>query len=128
MLAIGAISVLWWQASGDLRFYVLVQFLPVILIPAILLLYPSGFPGAKWTWAVLAVYAVAKVLEFFDVPIFHVLGVSGHSLKHIIAAIAVCFVALLVRARNPVRQWPNLSLNADIPRGGLRPRSGPPVS
>ena len=23
---------------------------------------------------------------------------------------------------------PNLSLNADVPRAGLRPRSGPPVS
>jgi len=100
VLAIGAFSVLWWRASGDLRPYVLVQYLPVILIPAIVLLYPSRLPGAKWVWAVLGVYAVAKVLEFFDVPIFQLWGVSGHSLKHIVAAVAVCFVAIIVHARS----------------------------
>ncbi len=31
-------------------------------------------------------------------------------------------------APKPYHPTPNLSLNADVPRAGLRPRSGPPVS
>lgn len=100
-LVIGLLSVLWWQLSGDLRSYVLVQFLPVILIPAIVLLYPSRLPGAKWVWAVLVAYMVAKAFEFLDAPVYHLLGVSGHSLKHIAAAIGVYFVATILQARSP---------------------------
>ena len=99
-LVIGLLSVLWWQHSGDLRCYVLIQFLPVILIPAIVLLYPSRLPGARWVWAVLAAYAIAKAFEFLDAPVYHLLGVSGHSLKHIAAAIGVYFVAAILQARS----------------------------
>lgn len=100
-LVIGLLSVLWWRISGDLRSYVLIQFLPVILIPAIVLLYPSRLPGAKWVWAVLAAYVVAKAFEFLDAPVYHLLGLSGHSLKHISAAIGVYFVAAIIQARGP---------------------------
>jgi len=98
-LVMGLLSVLWWQLSGDLRSYVLVQYLPVILIPAIVLLYPSRLPGAGWVWAVLGAYVVAKAFELLDAPVYHLLGVSGHSLKHITAAIGVCFVAAILQAR-----------------------------
>lgn len=101
-LVIGLLSVLWWQLSGDLRPYALVQFLPAILIPAIVLLYPSRLPGAKWVWAVLVAYVVAKALEFLDAPVYHLLGVSGHSLKHIAAAIGVYFVIVIIQTRSSV--------------------------
>lgn len=95
----GVFSVLWWQSSGDLRPYVLVQFLPVVLIPAVICLYPVPGRGLAWVWAVLVFYAIAKVFELFDAPIYSVLGMSGHSLKHIAAAIGVYFIALLFKAR-----------------------------
>ena len=41
LMVVGAGSVLYWHLSGDLRPYVVVQFLPLLLVPLILLLYPS---------------------------------------------------------------------------------------
>lgn len=105
-LAAGSAAVAWWGfgsalGTGDLRPYVLVQFLPMLLIPAALLLgmaslQEDGLPAAAW-WAALALYAVAKGLEMADAAVLDLLhGVSGHSLKHLVAAGAA---ALLLRAK-----------------------------
>jgi hypothetical protein len=99
LLALGVLSVVFWQLSGDLRPYVLVQFLPVILIPAVVMLYPSRLPGTEFVWGVLAFYVVAKALEYYDKPLYQALGFSGHSLKHIVAAVGVYFIVLLIKAR-----------------------------
>lgn len=82
----GVASVLYWRASDDLRPYALVQFLPVLLIPLVLLLYPRRGSGA--TWAALGCYVLAKLLEQFDPQVYASLGhaISGHSLKHMAAA------------------------------------------
>ncbi|HEY5141565.1 MAG TPA: ceramidase domain-containing protein, partial [Methylococcales bacterium] len=57
----GIASVVYWYASelnghGDLRAYVLVQFLPVLLIPLILWLFNSRLNGNKYIWGVIAAY------------------------------------------------------------------------
>ncbi|MDD2660853.1 MAG: ceramidase domain-containing protein [Methylococcales bacterium] len=94
LLLAGITSVIYWHVSelqghGDLRAYVLVQFLPVLLIPLILLLFNSGLDGNKYFWGILIAYAVSKLMEFFDAWIYSALGViSGHTLKHLIAAYA----------------------------------------
>lgn len=102
LLLTGLASVLWWRVSGDLRFYLLVQFLPILLIPLILLLFPSRAPGSGLVWVVLGVYALAKVLEIYDAEVYRALGISGHSLKHLAAAVGVGCVAGLVRAARTV--------------------------
>jgi hypothetical protein len=86
LLAAGVASVLYWQRTDDLRPYVLVQFLPVLLIPLILVLYPSRGSGA--IWQALGCYVLAKLLEQFDAQVYAALGgtISGHSLKHVAAA------------------------------------------
>ena len=94
LLVSGIASVVYWHVSelngnGDLRAYVLVQFLPILLIPLILLLFDSRLNGNKYIWGVIGAYAVSKVMELFDAPIYNALNViSGHSLKHLIAAFA----------------------------------------
>lgn len=106
-LVAGTAAVSWWGVStalgaGDLRPYVLVQFLPMLLIPAALLLRlaprtPSALrPGAWWT--ALALYACAKGMEAADAGVLEstLHAVSGHSLKHLLAALAA---GLLLRAR-----------------------------
>jgi len=93
LLFLGVLSVYYWQMTesrghGDLRFYFLVQFLPMLLIPLILLLFrKKGFPK-RYFWLVLLAYVFAKVLELNDVEIFHATGISGHTIKHVMAAIA----------------------------------------
>jgi len=86
LLLAGVASVLYWRASDDLRPYALVQFLPVLLIPLVLLLYRKRGSGA--VWIALGCYVLAKLLEVFDPQVYAALGhaISGHSLKHMVAA------------------------------------------
>jgi hypothetical protein len=45
---------------------------------------------------------VAKVLERFDVPVFNAIGfVSGHTLKHVVAAIGIGVFARALARRRP---------------------------
>jgi len=99
LLAAGVLSVIWWQATGDLRIYALVQFLPVLLIPLIVLMYPSALPGGGWLWGLGAAYVAAKVFEFLDQPVYDLLGFGGHAIKHVAAALAGLCIALQVRSR-----------------------------
>lgn len=49
-------------------------------------------------WLLLAAYVLAKVFEYFDGAIFSILRlISGHSLKHVVAAVGVL---ILLRAYN----------------------------
>jgi hypothetical protein len=42
------------------------------------------------------------VLEYADVPIYEVLGMSGHALKHVAAALTPLFILLGLYKRQPV--------------------------
>lgn len=94
LLVSGAASVFYWQyteatGAGDLRPYALVQFLPMILIPVILIAYRPLFGSSKIFWVMILFYAISKLFEYLDHDVFaagHLL--SGHSVKHIVAAIA----------------------------------------
>ena len=105
LLVSGIASVVYWHVSelnghGDLRAYVLVQFLPILLIPLILWLFNSRLNGIKYIWGVIVAYAVSKLMEFFDARIYSSLGViSGHSLKHLIAAFAAFIFYRALRNR-----------------------------
>lgn len=91
----GLASVVYWywtelQGQGDLRPYVLVQFLPLILLPLMLLLFGTRQLRAHLLWLTLAFYLLAKAAEHYDGEIYTRLGVlSGHTLKHLIAAVAI---------------------------------------
>jgi hypothetical protein len=105
LLMTGVLSVIYWRITGDLRPYVLVQFLPIVLAPLLLLLFSSALTRVWLLWMVLAAYAVAKLLEMFDAPIFRFLhGLSGHSLKHVVAAVGTCFVLLAATKRTLASQ------------------------
>jgi len=100
LLFLGLLSVCYWQLTesrghGDLRFYFLVQFLPMVLIPLMLLLFKPKEIPALCFWLVLLAYVVAKVFETADVEVYTSTGsISGHSVKHVIAAVAP-FIFLL---------------------------------
>jgi hypothetical protein len=94
-LALGAIaSVLWWQRADDLRAYALAQFLPMVLIPLMLVLLPGCRPAAPLV-AGIALYAAAKLAELGDHALFALGGlVSGHTLKHLMSAAAAVLIVL----------------------------------
>jgi hypothetical protein len=94
LIALGVASVAYWHLSeqagqGDLRPYLLIQFLPVLLTPMILLMLDSGYSRSSDIWWFFGWYLLAKVFEALDDEILDLLRVvSGHSLKHIAASIS----------------------------------------
>jgi len=106
LLVVGVFSVFYWQWTesngvGDLRLYALVQFLPMVIIPVVLLVYPSRFSHLSAYWWLLMAYLLAKLFEYFDVQIYSFLGgvISGHSLKHAIAALGMYVLLQSYRRR-----------------------------
>jgi len=104
LLAIGIGSVMYWHLTeaaghGDLRPYGLVQFYPMLAIPLICLLFPGRYTTGKHVFYMVLWYALAKICEHFDGEIYAFLGntVSGHTLKHVFAAIATYMVLAMLR-------------------------------
>jgi hypothetical protein len=94
LIAIGIFSLLLWRWTGDLRLYVWVQFFPGLALPLLILLFPPRYTGTFYWLIAGALYALAKLFEFYDRAIYSVGSiVSGHTLKHLAAASA-CFAIL----------------------------------
>jgi Ceramidase len=96
LLIIGAATVFYWGWTetggvGDLRPYALVQFLPLLLIALMLWLYPGSRESTVWLWSSFLMYFLAKIAEQFDAPVYRAVGISGHTIKHLLSAVAVLF-------------------------------------
>ena len=105
LVIIGILSVLYWYwtettGHGDLRPYILVQFLPMIALPIILVCFESGFTKTSGYWLLLSAYVFAKIFEHFDGEILLATGViSGHTLKHLAAAAGIYLLLVSFRRR-----------------------------
>ena len=88
MIAVAAGSALFWFVTGDLRVYAFVQGYPMLAVPLLLLVARGRHLDGRWFIAAVLVYFAAKVLERHDGRIYDALGhaVSGHALKHLVAA------------------------------------------
>lgn len=105
LILIGTATVIYWYYTekaghGDLRAYGLVQFLPMLIIPMILLMFPTRYTHSAYLWAMLAAYMVAKIFEFFDAGLFNMIGLSGHAIKHCFAAIGPYLFYLEMKKRS----------------------------
>jgi len=114
LIALGVLSLLYWNYTeqlgrGDLRLYAFVQFYPVIALPAVLWMFPEYryLAGRCIVW-IFAWYGLSKVLEHFDAQVFEILGyaISGHSLKHLAAAISAFVVLRMLSSRLPLHPQP----------------------
>lgn len=108
LVCIGFLSVVYWAyteglGKGDLRPYAVVQFLPGLLIPMVLLMFKSAFANNNYIWAMLGSYVLAKVAEALDAEVFDLFGfLSGHSIKHFIASFGGILLCLALIYRKPV--------------------------
>ena len=108
LLIAGAAGAAYWLVSelkgaGDLRFYGAVQLFPALLIPIIMFLFPPRYSRGKDLIWVFFAYALAKGCEFLDAEIYAAGGlVSGHTLKHLCAAVAGFLVLQMLRRRQPL--------------------------
>jgi hypothetical protein len=92
---LGAGSVIYWHYYDDLRFYAWVQYAPLLILPAILTLFPSQYTHRYMLLVALGCYLLAKLFEVYDREVFAILHgrVAGHTIKHLWAA-AACFCIL----------------------------------
>jgi hypothetical protein len=110
LLVLGLGSVAYWigtefEGKGDLRPYVLVQFLPLVLVPILISRSGADFLKAKSIWLVIGYYATAKACEHWDGALYEqFLVISGHSIKHVIAALGA-YVVYLHFKRDLIADW-----------------------
>jgi hypothetical protein len=106
LVLLGVGSVVWWHYTetlghGDLRLYFWVQFYPMLAI--VLLLWWYYTPAVKVILPILlwivAWYGIAKLFEQLDFPIYRLLRISGHSLKHLAAAVSTWYFVVLFRIK-----------------------------
>lgn len=98
LYALGALLIFGiWSVWGfnqnllTLRPYLILQFGGMLFVLLLTWLRPSGEIHNHTLWAAFALYGLAKIFEISDEPIFDFTGliVSGHTLKHIFATLAV---------------------------------------
>jgi hypothetical protein len=103
-LLLGIFSVWYWDwteqhGTGDLRLYVLVQFFPLITLPFLFAFYPKMVSYGRLILGTGVFYILAKFCEHFDTAVFDCTlhTWSGHTIKHLLASIALLFVLKLLK-------------------------------
>lgn len=102
LVVLGIASAVYWywtetQNAGDLRAYILVQFLPMLLIPALLYLFDRRYLNGNYLVMALVYYLGAKFFEQFDTQVFNIGHLlSGHTIKHLLASIASFYIIVAV--------------------------------
>jgi hypothetical protein len=90
----GPASLIYWRMSGNLMPYIVLQGGVMAGLLLLVLLTRARDDPLPWWW-VIVWYGVAKIAELFDGGIFNASGglVSGHTLKHLFAAMATAGLA-----------------------------------
>ena len=101
LVPLGIASVAYWKVTGDLSLYATLQLGVVGGLVLLMLLTRKGNDSIPWAW-VVGWYVLAKVAEFADHAIFDATQqlISGHTLKHLLAAAASAAVLWPLRARD----------------------------
>lgn len=102
-VAAAAGVVAWWRlgggttGGGNMVPYVAVQAMGVLL-PLIVALAAPGRVQAGWLALAVVAFTLARVCARYDVELLDAIGLSGHSAKHLVAALAAGFA---LRALTP---------------------------
>jgi hypothetical protein len=108
LAVLGAASVWYWRWSAahgveNLNPYGAVQFGSALLVLLVIVLFPARYTRGGDFFTAVVLYALAKVAEHFDGQIFAATGaiVSGHTLKHLLAAVAIFWLLRMLKLRAP---------------------------
>jgi hypothetical protein len=110
LLLLGIVTVVYWYATermgaGNLIPYAAYQAWSIAIIVLLLVAWPASRYGRGGLLAWAAVwYGLAKVFETFDLQVYRLLGgtLSGHTIKHVLAAFAVFAIVRQLRLREPI--------------------------
>lgn len=108
MLAIGAASVIYWRATeragvGNVLPYAILQAYTMAAVLLLAFTHPSRYTRGSDIYWVFAAYLAAKVTETFDAEIWEWTAglISGHTLKHLFAAVSGVIVCMTLLRRRP---------------------------
>ena len=115
LLVLAPLSVLAWYRTGNVLPWAIVQFGGMAMLLTVLAttrVQPGALP-VRWSLVLLA-YALAKLAEVNDHAIFAATGelLSGHTLKHVVAAFAAWPVIAAVAARTERQNRPQAAARA----------------
>jgi glutathione peroxidase len=111
LVVVGIGSVMVWRATDDLRLYGFVQFFSMLALVLLLVLRPPRYSRTSDLVWMMVLYAAAKLCERGDRALFSLTGlVSGHTLKHLLAAAATAMLVRHVR-----RRWRLLQSGPSMP-------------
>lgn len=114
LLPLALLSAILPASHGNVLPWAVLQFGGMALIVSLALREPvAGAIGIR-LGALIGLYAVAKVLELGDATIFHATAntLSGHSLKHLVAALAAWPVIAALKAPRHASAAESLRQNA----------------
>ena len=110
LLLLGAATVFYWRATeragvGNVLPYAILQGYSVVMLLLFALFQPSRYTRGNDIYWVFAWYVIAKLLEMFDAEVLAMGNlVSGHTLKHLAAAmggLVVCRMLMLRTLKEP---------------------------
>ncbi len=100
-LGLGFFSVYHWSRVDDLRLYIWVQTIPLLVVPVLLWLFDGNYTHRRYLVYAVACYALAKVVEFSDEAVLGLTGglIGGHAAKHLLAALGSWMLYEMLRRR-----------------------------
>jgi hypothetical protein len=110
LLALGVATVVYWYGTeragaGNVIPYAAYQGWSIAVIVLLIACFPAKrySEGAGLLWAAVF-YGIAKFFESFDLRVYRTVGgtVSGHTIKHLLAAAAVFAIVRQLRRRRPL--------------------------
>jgi len=108
LIAAGIGTVLYWEVTqshghGDLRPYAIAQFGSLLVLLLLIALFPARYTRTLDFAISLGFYGIAKMFEAADRIVFSLAHiVSGHTIKHIFAALSAYWILRMLRLRSPI--------------------------
>lgn len=107
LVAAGIASVWWWRWRGNLWPYAAAQYFSILLIGLLMMLFPPCYSRSVDLVWVTCLYVLAKVAEALDTRIFdQAKFISGHTIKHLIAALALYWIFRMLTKRSRLAIMP----------------------
>jgi len=110
LILLGLVSVGYWDytemiGQGDLRFYLIVLYLPIMLMPFLLLIYEPAYTSQGYIWLAYIAYILSKYFEYEDRLTYQQLHqtLSGHTIKHLLIVLGCYFILVYLKKRRPIQ-------------------------
>lgn len=108
LVGLGVGSIWYWRWSAahgaeDLLPYIALQGYCLVASILLIALFPARYTRGRRILAGVSIYAAALIFEQLDQVVYSLTGmVSGHTLKHLLAAAAIYQLYSMLRDRRPV--------------------------